>query len=198
MKTLNDFKNIEHLLNWLYHNTKGTSYQEDEKFYFPEEIFSNKKCNCFDIAFAVHLFCENRDIFNKITCTSFDYRIPGKKIQNNGHIVCVFQDLQRYGKWYIANIDGINENFDMIFGGYESYTETIEKFSYVYLPMLVKWIKDERKCNFDVLNYHYSVYKESDINKVERLYYAKTNVNNKQEMLTQFEKNAGIIKLKMK
>lgn len=182
--TLDDFETPEDLIAWCYNNIKGTNNKDDNRFYFPPEIFINKVGNCSDIAFLMHLFCDNKNISNKIFFINTEYidNKNSKIINDAGHICCIYK---KDNKWIIAQISGINDTktklTSCIFEGNENINDTIKEFTQKYIRGMNFRLKN-RFPQCIILKSYYQLLTKKQIDQIDARYKNK-DIKNKQDFL---------------
>lgn len=176
--SLDDFDYPTQVIGWCKRNTKSIPQKDDDEFYFPPRIFREKKCNCIDIAFMLHMWCKSHNIPNRMVQVCFEYKIPWNTcINTQAHVVTAYQDVMFDGAWYVGNISG---------EGYIEYNSapTLEKcilnFAHAYLPFLVKMCKKSFRKQFTVTDYYYAILTDKQTQKIEHRYCAN-NVTGKQK-----------------
>ena len=196
VKSLNDFEYVSQVTGWCLHNVKNTSMEEDDKFFFPPKIFHEKIGNCIDIAFLIHLWCEEHNVANRICQVCFEYRNMGKTIVNsNGHVVCVCREPLNHGMWTVEQTSGIKDRVNDPFFVYEpSLEKAIEKFAKAYLPFLVGKIREIRP-GIEVTGYYYTILGRKQVDAIERRYHSGI-VNNKQKFFHQLMEECDKAELK--
>lgn len=182
---LDDFSSIEELSKWITVNTIGyRDYKKDIIFHFPEMIFSDKICECIDIAFLYHRFFKERNIDHGIASVGF------KNINSStsfGHTICYYKDID--GKFKIVQNSGLRENEKEIekeiIVGTKDKIETIKIFCDIYLPILKKHIIGHFGKANNMIPFAKIILRDS-INMMDNLYY-KYKINDKHKVFSKLK-----------
>ena len=188
---LDDFSSIEELSKWVTDNTTSyRDYKKDIVFNFPEMIFSNKICECIDIAFLYHRFFKEKNIKHGIASIGF-------KNDNNsirfGHIICYYMDND--GKYRVVQNSGLRktqkELEKEIIIGTKDKIETIKIFCNIYLPILKKHVMGHFGKANNMTPYIKILLKES-IDVLDNLYY-QYKIHDKQNVFNRKLKYIEVI-----
>lgn len=144
---------------------KPVSKQEDNIFRTVNEIINKRIGNCADIALLVAEYCKLHGYSHKIANIGIAYFNSDNDrivVNHQSHVVCIFQYRN---KW---NIIQQCDDMQPLFIGNYSLENTIKLFAKIYMPLLQRYLLQE-KPNMKVIKYYYHILTDDLLNNLRQL-----------------------------